>query len=140
MSEAEKRFDPIKLVRDFRDGSMDAWAKLALKLTSSHEYQQLQGLIMKPAFLAIGMWRKATDQAMSSVLGNLNMPSREEVLGISQRLTHIEMALDDLAAGLDQLRRATVPSTAKPQRPASGRSSENGGGETRPPMSAKGEA
>ena len=35
MSDAEKGFDPIKLLRDARDGSMDAWAKLTLKLTSS---------------------------------------------------------------------------------------------------------
>ena len=118
MSEAEKGFDPIRLLRDARDGSMDAWAKLTLKLTSSHEYQKLQGFIMKPTFLAIALWRKATDQTMSSVLGNLNMPSREEVLGISQRLTNIEMALDDLAAGLDQLRRASSAGNSRPQRSA----------------------
>ena len=138
MSDPEKRFDPVKLLRDVRDGSMDAWAKLTLKLTSSHEYQRLQGVIMKPTFLAIALWRKATESTMSGVLGNLNMPSREEVLMISQRLTNIEMALDDLGAGLDQLRRGTNAST-RPQRSGAGRSGDNGG-EARPPLSAKGEA
>jgi hypothetical protein len=102
----DKGFDAVKLMRDARDAGMDAWAKLMLRLTSSHEYQRLQGFISKPTLLAIAMYRKASDSTMGGVLGNLNMPSREEVLQISQRLTHIEMALDDLAAGLDQLRRS----------------------------------
>jgi len=103
---ADKGFDPVKLVRDARDASMDAWAKLMLRIAGSHEYQRMQGFISKPTLLAIAMFRKASDSTMGGVLGNLNMPSREEVLQISQRLTHIEMALDDLAAGLDQLRRS----------------------------------
>jgi hypothetical protein len=138
MSEKDKGFDVLKLVRDARDGSMDAWAKLTLNLTSSHEYQRLQGFFVKPVLLAIALVRKATDSTMSGVLGNLNMPSRDEVLGISQRLTHIEMALDDLAAGLDQLRRTASPSANRPQRPSgsSGRGSDVAG-ENRAPISAK---
>jgi hypothetical protein len=104
---ADKGFDPMKLVRDARDATMDAWAKLMLNLTSSHEYQRVQGFITKPTLLAIALFRKASESTMGGVLGNLNMPSREEVLQISQRLTHIEFALDDLAAALDQLRRST---------------------------------
>jgi len=119
---ADNGFDPVKLVRDARDAGMDAWAKLMLRLTSSHEYQRMQGFISRPTLLALAMFRKASDSTMGGVLGNLNMPSREEVLQISQRLTHIEMALDDLAAGLDQLRRSagagagTGAGASKPQR------------------------
>jgi hypothetical protein len=112
MSEAKKGFDVMKSLRDARDGSMDAWAKLMLRLTSSHEYQRLQGAISKPTLLAIALFRKTTGSAMSEVLAQLNMPSREEVLHLSQRLTHIEMVLDDLSAGMDQLRR----SMPRPQR------------------------
>lgn len=113
MSDSDEKFDAVKMFRDARDGLMDAWAKLALDLTSSHEYQRLQGMIAKPALLGIALFRKASESLMSPVLAQLNMPSREEVLGISQRLTHIEMTLDDLGAALEQLRRSTA---ARPQR------------------------
>jgi uncharacterized membrane protein YjjP (DUF1212 family) len=115
---ADKGLAPVKLMRDVRDAGMDAWAKLMLRLTSSHEYQRIQGFVFKPALLAIAMFRKTSESTMGGVLGNLNMPSREEVLQISQRLTHIEMALDDLAAGLDQLRRSAGAGAgaSKPQR------------------------
>ena len=52
--------------------------------------------------------------AMSGVLARLNMPSRGDVLTLSQRMTHIEMVLDDVGAGFDQLRRS-IPTT-RPQR------------------------
>jgi hypothetical protein len=121
MGDGEKKFDVTKLLRDARDGVMDAWAKLALNLTSSHEYQRLQATIAKPALLGYALFRKASESVMSPFLVHLNMPSREEVLAISQRLTHIEMTLDDLAAALDQLRRSAA---ARPQRPPPSRDRE----------------
>ena len=127
MSEKDKGFDVLKLVRDARDGSMDAWAKLMLRLTSSHEYQRVQGAISKPTLLAIALYRKAAESVMTEVLANLNMPSREEVLSLSTRLTHIEMAIDDLGAGLEQLRRSV--GGARPQRTST--RERDGGSETR---------
>jgi hypothetical protein len=127
MSEANKGFDPMKLIRDARDGSLDAWAKLMLRLTSSHEYQRVQGAISKPTLLAIALYRKAAESVMTEVLANLNMPSREEVLSLSTRLTHIEMAIDDLGAGLEQLRRSV--GGARPQRTST--RERDGGSETR---------
>ena len=133
---AEKGFEVTKMVRDLRDGTMDAWAKMMLNLTSSHEYQRLQGMISKPALLGIALWRKASDTAMSSVLSQLNMPSREDVLSLSQRLTHIEMTLDDLGAMMEQLRK--LAGTQRPPRTPSASRADNGGGEpARAPISAK---
>jgi hypothetical protein len=112
--DVKKSLDVKKVMRDVRDAGMDAWAKVMLRLTYSHKYQRLQGLIAKPSLLAIGLFRKTTESAMSGVLAQLNMPSRGEVLTLSQRMTHNEMVLDDLGAGFDQLRRS-IPTT-RPQR------------------------
>jgi hypothetical protein len=133
MSEAEKQFDAMKLMRTARDGVMDAWASVMLKLTSSHEYQRVQGMILKPALLGYALFRKASESLMSPVLANLNMPSREEVTGIAQRLTHIEMTLDDLGAAIEQIRRSTAP---RPQRSPAARDRE-GKSDNGPPMMAK---
>src|SRR5207248_928100 len=87
MGDPDKKFDAVKMFRDARDGVMDAWAKLALNLTSSHEYQRVQGMIAKPALLGYALFRKATESVMSPVLAQMNMPAREEILGIAQPLT-----------------------------------------------------
>jgi hypothetical protein len=114
MSEANKGLAVKKTLRDVRDAGMDAWAKVTLRLTSSHQYKRLQGFIAKPTLMAIALFRTTTESAMSRVLGRLNMPSRGDLLMLSQRMTHIEMVLDDVAAGFDQFRRST--STARLQR------------------------
>jgi hypothetical protein len=86
---------------------------------------------------------------MSGALAQLNMPSREEVLSLSQRLTHIEMALDDMGASLEQVRRAAQAQPRRqPQRtaardtdldsePRPAARARNAGSETRATLSAK---
>ena len=39
---------------------------------------------------------------MTQVLTQLNMPTRTDVTSVAERLTHIEMRLDDLEAKLDE--------------------------------------
>jgi hypothetical protein len=122
-----KKTDVTKLLRETRDGVMDAWAKLMLQLTSAHEYQRVQGMIMKPALLGFALARKASETLMAPFLTYLNMPSREEVISIAQRLTHVEMTLDDLGAAIEQIRRATV---TRPQRAPAAREREGNGQST----------
>ena len=43
-------------------------------------------------------FRKAVEKAMTQVLVNLNMPTRADVISLAERLTNIEMRLDDLDA------------------------------------------
>jgi hypothetical protein len=43
---------------------------------------------------------------MTQVLTNANMPTRADVTGLAERLTNIEVRLDDLEAKLDAGRRA----------------------------------
>jgi hypothetical protein len=111
--------------RGLRDSVMEDMAKLTLSWTSSHSYQTMNAAIAKPLLLLIGMSRKATGSAMADLLARLNMPSREDVLALSQRLTRIEMVLDDVGAGMDQFRRWTA---SQKQRPAAREREGNGEG------------
>jgi hypothetical protein len=81
--------------------------------------------------LAAAIFRKATESAMADLLARLNMPSREDVLALSQRLTRIEMLLDDVGAEMDQARGGSSR-----QRPASREREHNGDGRPggSPPM------
>ena len=54
---------------------------------------------------ASGPMRKAVEQAMTQVLGQFNMPTRAEVLSIAERMTNIEMRLEDLDARFDEMKR-----------------------------------
>src|SRR5450631_2540824 len=94
-------------LRGVRDSAMEDLAKVTLSWTSSDTFQALNAVISKPAMLTTAILRRKTEAAMADVLSRLNLPSREDVLALSQRLTRIEMTLDDLGAGMDHIRRAS---------------------------------
>ena len=59
-------------------------------------------------------FRKTIEAAMTRALGNLNLASRAEVISLAERLTNIEMRLDDMEAKLDEsLRAAHRPNAPK---------------------------
>jgi SMC interacting uncharacterized protein involved in chromosome segregation len=47
-------------------------------------------------------FRKVIESTMTQVLTQLNLPMRSDITGLGERLTHIEMRLDDLEAKLDE--------------------------------------
>ena len=112
--EATRRFDLFTSLRKVRDSVGADLAQVAIAVTSTRVYQRVNALMAKPTLLASALLRERREAAMSGVLSKLNMPSREDVLTLSQRLTRIEMTLDDLGAGMDQLRRQAN----RPQRAA----------------------
>jgi hypothetical protein len=106
MGEANKALGVKDDLRDARDAVMKALAKVTLRVTSSHKYQRVQYFISTPVLLAMALIRKTSAPAMSGLLAQLNMPSREDVLTLAQRMTHVEMVLDDVDAGLEQVLRS----------------------------------
>jgi hypothetical protein len=114
----------VDKLREFRDSGMESAAKATLTWTSSDTYQRLNAVISKPAMLGIALFRRAREAAMADLLGALNVPSRADVLALSQRLTRIEMALDDVGAGMDEIRRGSSS-----KRTATARAQEGNGAE-----------
>ena len=119
--EASGRFNLFKSLRAARDSLGGDLAKVAIALTTTHLYQRANALLARPGLLASALLREKREAAMSDLLAQLNMPSREDVLTLAQRLTRIEMTLDDLGAGMDQLRKPV----SRPQR-ATTREAANG--------------
>ena len=118
--EATGRFDLLKSLRAVRDSVGTDLSKVVIAATSTRLYQRANALVAAPALLASALLRERREALMSDLLSQLHMPSREDVLSLSQRLTRIEMALDDLGAGMDQLRRPA----SRPQRAATRESSD----------------
>lgn len=125
--------DLFKMLRELRDAGMESWARIALRVTSSHPYSRLSSVLATPGLIAAGVARKKTEEVMTQVLARASMPSRADVLSLSVRLTHIEMALDDLAAAMEAMRASPA------RRPAPGkRASANGRAPRRPASSREG--
>jgi hypothetical protein len=106
-------FDPTGMFREMRDASMDAWSKMMIQFVNTEAYAQSTAAVLDAWLTTSAPFRKAVEKAMTQVLVNLNMPTRTDVIGLAERLTHIEMRLDDLEAKLEEREQAAKPAGPK---------------------------
>jgi hypothetical protein len=101
-SENSSPFDPTGMFKGMRDAGMDAWSKMMIQLVNSEAYSQATATVLDAWLTTSAPFRKAVESTMTQVLTQLNMPTRTDVTSLAERLTHIEMRLDDLEAKLDE--------------------------------------
>jgi BMFP domain-containing protein YqiC len=97
-------FDPFAGMRAMRDAYTDTWAKMMIDMVNSPAYAEAQGQMLDAWLSMSAPFQQAMQKAMTQVLTQLNMPTREDVTSLAQRLTNIEFRLDDLDARLDALK------------------------------------
>lgn len=98
--------DPLGIWRTFRDSNMDAWAKAMANLVNTDAFARSLGAYLDTYLATSAPLQKAVADYMERYLASVNMPSRAEVTTLAQRLTNIEMRLDDMDAKTDQILQA----------------------------------
>jgi polyhydroxyalkanoate synthesis regulator phasin len=94
--------DPFGVWKSMRDSGMDAWSKMMIQLVNTEAYAQANATMMDAWLTTSAPFRKVIESTMTQVFTQLNMPMRSDVTGLAERLTHIEMRLDDIEAKLDE--------------------------------------
>jgi hypothetical protein len=113
-------FDPTGALKNLRDESMDAWAKMMTELVNTEAYAESTGAALDAWLSSSGPFRKLLEATMVHTLNNLQLPTRDDVITLAGRLTNIEMRLDDLDAKVDELlREIRAASGGRKQRVAS---------------------
>jgi hypothetical protein len=113
-------FDPTGMFKNIRDANMDAWSKMMIQFVNTDAYAEATGAMLNTWLATSAPFRKALEATMIQVLTSLNMPTRADVTSLAERLTNIEMRLDDMDAKLEEgLRAARRPGNSKP-RPSTG--------------------
>ena len=107
-------FDPGAW-RDARDVYLDAWSKVMVDAVNSDQYAKATGAILDTYLTASSPFRELLEKSMLKALEQLSMPSRPEFIALAERVTRIEMLLDDMDAKLDRL---VKPKSAEPPKRA----------------------
>jgi hypothetical protein len=114
-SASNKPFDPLETWRNMRDATLDAWSKAMVEAVNSEAYASATGAMLDASLSASAPFREALEKSMVQTLLMLNLPSRADFESLAERMTHLEMRLDDIDAKLDGLGRP--PRTkAKPRK------------------------
>ncbi len=110
-----KPFDPLEAWRGMRNIGMDAWAKAMTEAVNSDEYAKTSGAMMDAYLTASIPLREVLEKAMAQALQQMNMPTRADFISLAERLTQVEMSLDDMDAKLEAIaKRPAEPAAAKP--------------------------
>lgn len=105
-----KHVDPMDAWREMRDAWLQNWAKVMVDTVNTDAYAKTTGTLLDSYLTASAPVREAMGKVMLSTLAQLSMPSRDDVLGIAERLTNLEMRLDDMDAKLDRIDRSVAKS------------------------------
>jgi hypothetical protein len=99
----EKQSDPMDAFRDMRNTYLDAWAKAMVETVNTDAYAKTSGAVLDTYLSASSPFRETVEKAMLRVLEQLSMPSRADFIALADRVTNIEMLLDDMDAKLDRI-------------------------------------
>lgn len=95
-------FDPAGVFKDMRDANMGSWAKMMTEFVNTEAYAESTGAMLDAWLTSSGPLRKVMETSMAQTMAELNLPTRDDITRLAERLTNIEMRLDDLDAKLDE--------------------------------------
>ncbi|MFY9910669.1 MAG: hypothetical protein WCF22_00235 [Candidatus Sulfotelmatobacter sp.] len=98
-----KDVDPLAAFRELRDTYLDAWSKTMVDAVNTEAYAQASGTMLNTYLSASAPFREAMEKTMLQALQQLNMPSHADFVSLAERLTNVEMKLDDMDAKLDEV-------------------------------------
>lgn len=110
---SSKPFDPMEPWRGMRDAYLDAWSKSMVEMVNTEAYAQAAGAMLDTYLTVSTPFREAVEKAMLKTLEQLAMPSRADIVSIAERMTHIEMRLDDFDAKLDEMHKVITKPGAR---------------------------
>lgn len=120
-----KDFDPVGAFREVRDNYLDVWAKTMVDAVNSEAYAKATGMMLDTYLTASAPFREALEKSTTQALQQLSMPSRADFISLAERLTNVEMKLDDLDAKLDEIGKSLKKSSSE-RKPAAVRNRGKG--------------
>ncbi len=94
--------DPFSQLFQFYDLFARSWSKVLSEAVSSQSFAESLGQQMESSLDAMALMRQQTGELMEQYLQQMNLPTHKEIVSIAERLTNLEMAVDDLDAKLDE--------------------------------------
>jgi hypothetical protein len=95
--------DPIGQMIQFYDAMSKSWAKAMSDAVSSKGFAESVGQQLEGSLETMTVMRRQFTDLFEQYLQQMNLPTRKEIVGLADRLTRMEMAMDDLDAKLDKV-------------------------------------
>ncbi len=101
--EDSNRYDPLGVFGPMASAMPEMWSKAVTDLAGAEASAEASARAFDSYLTMTASAHKLLTQFMGQILGQLNLPTQGEVISLAERLTNIEMRLDDLDAQLGQM-------------------------------------
>ena len=101
--EEENNIDPFTQLFHFYDNFSKSWSSVISDAVGSESFAQSMGQQLEGSLDAMTLFRRQFSDLMEQYLTQMNLPTRNDVVSLGKRMTHIEMVLDDIDAKLDEI-------------------------------------
>jgi hypothetical protein len=101
--------DPFAQMIHFYDTFSKSWSKVMSDSVASSSFAEAMGKQVESGLEAMTLWRRQVGDVFEQYLQQMSLPTRSQILSLAERLTNVEMALDDVNAKLDELRDLLKP-------------------------------
>lgn len=98
-------FDPWNTFRQMRDAYLESAARRAADLVNTEDYARATGALLEAYLNTAWPWCVWMEKLMPQMLAYYGMPSRQQIVSLAERMTNVEMRLDDMEAILADIRR-----------------------------------
>lgn len=94
--------DPFAPIIQVSDLMMKSWADVLSQTVTSPTFAHSMGEQMQSFLEGTKLIRQQMKTAMEQSMQQLNLPSREQIVSLAERLTNVEMRVDDIEAKVDE--------------------------------------
>ena len=95
--------DPFSQMVQFYDDWTKTWSGAASEMASNKNFADSMAQQLESSLSTAQMMRRQMGELMEQSMQQMSMPTRREILSIAERMTSIEMRLDDMEAKVDQV-------------------------------------
>jgi polyhydroxyalkanoate synthesis regulator phasin len=99
----KSEIDPFAQMIQFYDSMSKSWSTAMSDAVASKSFAESMSEQMEGNLEAMSLMRKQIGEYMEQYLQQMNLPTRKEVITVAERLTKLEMAMDDLDAKMDEI-------------------------------------
>jgi uncharacterized damage-inducible protein DinB len=98
-----KQTDPMSSMMQFYEQWTQAWAKSMSETVANPRFAETMAQQTEGSLEFWAVVRRQVGEAMEQYLQQMSLPTQSEVVSLAERLTTIEMRLDDMDAKLDEV-------------------------------------
>ena len=95
--------DPFSQMLQFYDDWTKTWSGAASEMASSRNFADSMAQQLEASLSATQLLRRQMGELMEQSMQQMSLPTRRQILSIAERMTNIEMRLDDMEAKMDQV-------------------------------------